>query len=61
MADEPATTEAGRFLMDAILRKFGFTIHSRRTGSEPLWERDDDVYTEREALFVVKKESRESK
>lgn len=35
---------------DAALRKLGFRIYMRQRDTEPIWERDGKLYSQREAM-----------
>jgi hypothetical protein len=48
--DHPFRDRSGRFETDALLRRYGFTIHSRRNGAEPVWSLGGELYAEAEAL-----------
>lgn len=48
--------KAEPFPIDAYLRKWGWRIHARPKGKEPLWARRGEVRTQKEALRIVRAE-----
>lgn len=55
----PSEDTTSRFPMDQLLRRHGFTIHSRKNDTHPLWRRNGKIYTERKALSLIPKWERE--
>lgn len=43
----------GRFAVDQLLREYGFKIHSRRKGREPVWQWCGSLFIHSEAVKHV--------
>ena len=44
---------SGRFATDALLRKYGFEIHSRPLSGKPIWTRKGTLFSEGRALLEI--------
>lgn len=49
----PSQDKTSRFAVDALLRKYGFRIYSRRKNKQPLWIKDGYILTIKEALSTI--------
>lgn len=53
LPDHPSQSRAVRFRRDQLLRGFGFRIHARPKGQEPVWELDGGLVAESMALLLT--------
>jgi hypothetical protein len=51
--DNPFADETDRFAVDALLRRYGFRIVSRRGRLLPIWEKDGKHYSQLQALRTI--------
>lgn len=50
VTEHPSRDRSSRYSLDALLREYGFKIHSRREGCPPIWKYEGEVYTQEQAL-----------
>jgi hypothetical protein len=46
-------SKENHFPADQLLRKHGFTIHSRKNNEEAIWEKNHKQFTESGALLLI--------
>jgi hypothetical protein len=52
-SDNPFADGTDRFAVDALLRRYGFRIVSRRGRLLPVWEKDGKRYSQMQALKTI--------
>lgn len=56
----PSQDNTNRHAIDSLLRKYGFTIHSR-SGRMPVWKKNNILFSQKRALlFIPEKEVKQA-
>lgn len=51
--EHPSRDTSNRCAVDALLREYGFVIHSRPKNKPPVWSYCGDIYSQEEALTYL--------